>query len=109
MWIAEHVSNLKAALAVDDQRNTKLFLLAESDDSSHTRTVQTLEDASGTDVGTWTFVLGDAVGMTSDEKDCVLQEGGAILSVGKASLLADQCITLVQYHMDEVLGGSPVR
>jgi tRNA pseudouridine-54 N-methylase len=57
----------------------------------------------------WTFVLGDATGMTAEERERVVAAGGAPLSLGTQSLLADHCISLVHYNLDPVLGCSPVR
>jgi tRNA pseudouridine-54 N-methylase len=89
-----------------------VFLLLEHAEASHERTQRVLREqqvAVAAADASWTFVLGDAVGMTQEEQQRVLAVGGVPLSLGTQSLLADHCVSLVHYNLDQVLGCSPVR
>lgn len=109
----ERLDSLEAAFVSDEEGDASpVFLLAEHAESSHERTQRLLreEEAAVAAVDArWTFVLGDAVGMTEAEQRRVLAAGGVPLSLGTQSLLADHCVSLVHYNLDQVLGCSPVR
>ena len=46
------------------------------------------------------FILGDHMGMTSDEEALLEQGGAKVVSIGPASLHADHCIVLVNWMLD---------
>lgn len=46
------------------------------------------------------YVLGDHVGMTTNEEDLIQQAGAKVISIGPTSLHADHCIVLINNELD---------
>jgi tRNA (pseudouridine54-N1)-methyltransferase len=72
-----------------------------------------LLEEGGQDIGAWkpgpnpVFVLGDDKGFTDHEIAAVRKVGAGHLSVGPIAIHADQAITVVQNHLDRIVGPSP--
>ncbi|MDK2796369.1 MAG: tRNA (pseudouridine54-N1)-methyltransferase [Archaeoglobaceae archaeon] len=46
------------------------------------------------------FVLGDHTGVRREDEDTIIEFSSGILSVSKLSLMAEQCIAIVNYELD---------
>jgi tRNA (pseudouridine54-N1)-methyltransferase len=46
------------------------------------------------------FVLGDHIGVRRAEEDIILEFSSGVLSVSRLSLMAEQCVAIVNYELD---------
>jgi tRNA (pseudouridine54-N1)-methyltransferase len=51
-------------------------------------------------VGESAFILGDHMGMTTDEEGLISNAGAEVISLGPTSLHADQCIVIMNWILD---------
>jgi tRNA (pseudouridine54-N1)-methyltransferase len=59
--------------------------------------------------GDLAFILGDHMGMTSEEESLIDQAGATVVSVGPTSLHADHCIVIVNWALDTgIIGDLPL-
>ncbi|MCK4937418.1 MAG: tRNA (pseudouridine(54)-N(1))-methyltransferase TrmY [Methanosarcinales archaeon] len=91
--LAELNSDEGVGESVDEDTGNKLYYLHENGTDIRNKMEVTLPQRA-------TFILGDHVGMTSDEEQKIMDAGAQSINVGPLSLHADHCIILVNNELD---------